>query len=274
MQYQNPRIDNEINTARQHPLKTFIKLLAMAIVLAGVVIVILDFSSRFIVKFIPFKFETAVTDRLYITDIETSKQQRYLQKLAERIIAQADDDHQFRIRVHYLDEDTVNAFATLGGNVYFYRGLVEKLRSEQALAMVMAHEIAHIVNRDPINALGRGLSTAIALSAIFGSSDNALVRRLIGSGEKLTSLKYSRDQEIRADEDAYRWINSVYGHGCGAEELFALFENLHAASGRKLPQIFVTHPYASTRLQRIKEKQDNGCEAGDSKTSANPYYKR
>ena len=38
----------------------------------------------------------------------------------------------------------------------FFKGLVERLKSEQALAMVMAHEIAHIVNRDPITALGRG----------------------------------------------------------------------------------------------------------------------
>ena len=272
MQYQNPKIDNEINVVRQHPFKTFLKLLTMATVLAVVVIVFLNLFTPFLVKYIPFKFEIALADRLDITNVEVSDEQQYLQALADRIIAVADVSGGMRIQVHYSDDDTVNAFATLGGNVYFFKGLVEKLRSEQALAMVMAHEIAHIVNRDPITALGRGLSTAIALSAIFGSADNALIRRFIGSGETLSSLKYSRDHESRADEDGYNWIHTLYGHGCGAEELFALFERLHSDDDSKLFQIFITHPYASARLQRIQDNQADTCVNNDSRIVANPLY--
>ena len=272
MQYQNPKIDNELNVVRQHPLKTFLKLLAMATALAVVIIVFLNLSTQFLVKYIPFEYETALADRLDITKVEPSKEQAYLQDLADRIIDQADVSANMRIQLHYSKQDTVNAFATLGGNVYFFKGLVEKLKSEQALAMVMAHEIAHIVNRDPIIALGRGLSTAITLSAIFGSSDNALIRRFIGSGETLTSLKYSRDHETRADGHGYQWINKLYGHGCGAEELFALFERLHTDDDSKLTQIFVTHPYASKRLQRIRENQADTCDENDSRITPNPLY--
>ena len=272
MKYQNPKIDNEVNVVRRHPFKTFLKLLLMATLLAVIVIVFLNLFTQFLVKFIPFKFETALSDRLDITRVEPSDEQAYLQNLADRIIAQADVSQDMRIRLHYSKDDTVNAYATLGGNVYFFKGLVKKLKSEQALAMVMAHEIAHIVNRDPITALGRGLSTAITLSAIFGSSDNALVRKFIGSGETLTSLKYSRDHETRADEDGYRWLYKLYGHSCGAEELFALFESLHEDDDNKLTQIFVTHPYASKRLERIKEHQADTCSANDSRITPNPLY--
>lgn len=46
------------------------------------------------------------------------------------------------VTVHYADEKAVNAMATLGGNVVFYRGLLERLDSEDAVATVLAHEIA------------------------------------------------------------------------------------------------------------------------------------
>lgn len=272
MQYQNPKIDNEVNVTRHHPLRTFLKLLAMATALAVVIIVVLNLFTQILVKYIPFEFETALAGRLDITRVEPSKEQAYLQNLADQILAQADVSEEIKIQLHYLNEDTVNAYATLGGNVYFFKGLVEKLESEQALAMVMAHEIAHIVNRDPIIALGRGLSTAITLSAIFGSSDNALIRRFIGSGETLTALKYSRDHETRADSQGYAWLYKLYGHGCGAEELFALFETLHADNDSRLTQIFVTHPYASKRLQRIQENQADTCVDNDSRITRNPLY--
>ena len=273
MRYENPNLPDDVNVTSQHPLKTFLKLLGMAALLAILIIVFLNLSAHYLAKFIPFKFETAIANKFDMNEVETSEQQIYLQQLADRILAQADTDDQIEITLHYSDEDVVNAFATVGGNVYFYKGLVEKLKSEQALAMVMAHEIAHIVNRDPITALGRGLSTAIALSAIFGSSDNALIRRFVGTGEILTSLKYSRDHENRADEDGFSWLYKLYGHGCGAEELFELFESLNTDDDSPLPEIFTTHPYASKRLQRIRENQQNSCTAHSKQLIDNPLYK-
>lgn len=273
MEYRNPKIDNDVNLVAHHPFKTFLKLFTMAAVLAVAIIVLLNFTTELLLRFVPFKFETAMSDRFEITRVEPSDEQVYLQSLADRIFAQVQSPEKMRIRLHYSQEDTVNAFATLGGNVFFFRGLVEKLKSEQALAMVMAHEIAHIVNRDPITALGRGLSTAIILSAVFGSSDNALIRRFIGSGEMLTSLKYSRDDETRADEDGYKWLYKLYGHGCGSEELFALFENLHPDDEHQVAQFFITHPYASSRLARIKELQKNDCTGSDTGITPNPLFR-
>ena len=276
MEYQNPKLPDDVNITQHHPLKTFFKLLAMAAALAVIVIFSLNIFTQYVAKAIPFKFETAIAQRFDTSETKTPDNptvpQFYLQGLADKILAQADVPDDIKITVHYSDENVINAFATLGGNVYFYKGLVEKLKSEQALAMVMAHEIAHIVNRDPITALGRGLSTAIALSAIFGSSDNALIRRFIGGGEMLTSLKYSRDHERNADADGFEWISKLYGHGCGAEELFELFENMNSDDEDNLPEIFVTHPYASKRLQGIREKQDDTCNKNNSKTTPNLLY--
>ena len=274
MEYQNPKLPENINVTRHHPLKTFFKLLAMAALLAVIVIVGLNVTAQYVAKYVPFKFETAIASQFELVESDPSEEQVYLQALADKILAKSDADEDIKITVHYSDEDVVNAFATLGGHVYFYKGLVEKLKSEQALAMVMGHEIAHVVNRDPITALGRGLSTAIALSAIFGSSDNALIRRFVGSGELLTSLKYSRDHEHQADEDGFNWIHKLYGHACGAEDLFELFENMQSDDDNFIPQILTTHPYASKRLERIKDKQTSQCDSSAIEVTANPLYRK
>ena len=70
------------------------------------------------------------------------------------------------VTVHFADEKTVNAMATLGGNVVFYRGLLERLDSEDAVATVLAHEIAHAKLRHPASGLGRGVAVGVVLSVV------------------------------------------------------------------------------------------------------------
>ena len=68
--------------------------------------------------------------------------------------------------MHYSPDKVTNAFATLGANVVFYRGLLEKFDNEDAVAMVMAHEIAHAKLRHPAASLGRGIAVGLTLSLI------------------------------------------------------------------------------------------------------------
>ena len=65
-----------------------------------------------------------------------------------------------KLRVHYVDTAVPNAFAALGGHIAVTRGLYESVQSENALALVLAHEIAHVRARDPIAGIGGGLIAA------------------------------------------------------------------------------------------------------------------
>lgn len=273
MKYSNPDIPDEINAPKRSPVKSFFTLLLMAAALGGIVIAVFSFGAQYLARLIPFEFETALASQFEIAVPESSREQQYLQSLANRLTAGADLPGGMTITVHYSDEDVVNAFATLGGHVIFYKELVEQLKSEQALAMVMAHEIAHVVNRDPVTALGRGVFTGIAVSSIFDSTNNALIQRLVSGGNALTELKFSRDDESRADEDGYGWVVQLYGNGCGAEQLFELFDSLQGGDDIDLPQIFTTHPYVSSRLQTIRQRQGDDCQANAEKLTPNPLFK-
>ena len=65
-----------------------------------------------------------------------------------------------------------NAFATLGGHIAVTSGLYRRMPSENALALVLAHEIAHVSARDPISALGGSATLAllVALAVVAGSA--------------------------------------------------------------------------------------------------------
>ena len=68
--------------------------------------------------------------------------------------------------MHYDDDADVNAFATLGGHIVVYPGLLEAVPDENALAMVLAHEIAHVRHRHPIVGLSRSAADATALETL------------------------------------------------------------------------------------------------------------
>ena len=179
MEYENRTVPEGINVSEEHPLKDFFILvfgLGLAVV---VLVVVLSFSAGWLVQFVPFETEVMLAEEFSFSEfMELEAQQEkqdenqqdkisaYLQNLANQLaIAQQLPDG-MRITVHYIDSDTVNAFATLGGNVFMFRGLIEKLPNENALAMILAHEIAHIKHRDPMVAAGRGLTVALALASL------------------------------------------------------------------------------------------------------------
>jgi len=139
-----------------------------------------------------------------------------LKPLADRIAHAMDLPEEMKITVHYADVDEINAYATFGGHVVINRGLIDKLPNENALAMVMAHEIAHIKHRHPIRSLGRAAVVIIALMAVAGLQGNDVVGTIIGDTGALTLLSFSRGQESQADRSALEAVAGVYGHVAGA----------------------------------------------------------
>lgn len=250
LEYSNPEIPEGINTSKTHPLKEFLWLTGgvMAAIFALVFILILFADS--LTAYIPFSVEQKIS----LTGIEASTEEGplsdYLQSLADRIVQAEDLPEDMKITIHYLDDDTVNAFATLGGHVFFFRGLLEKLPNENALAMLMAHEIAHIKHRHPVRSLGRGVIIGLALSVISTAAGDAIIENFLGKTGYLTILKYSRDMEAQADETAIQALKSVYGHLGGADELFKI---LQKEAGRLEPPVFFsTHPLTEDRIYEIK----------------------
>lgn len=214
-------------------------------------LVVLGLLADRLAPLIPFSAEQRIARFEGQKAENESPIQAYLQGLARRITMAQPLPEGMALRVHYVDADTVNAFATVGGHIVLFRGLLEKLPHENALAMVMAHEIAHIRHRHPIRNLGRGAVIGIALGLVSGSMGNEVLEHFLGEAGLLTQLTYSRDQEREADATAMHALVTLYGHLAGADELFQTLKE--AAGGWEPPEFLSTHPMTDSRLTRIRE---------------------
>ncbi len=256
MKYSNPQIPEGINTSRQHPLKEFFLLTAGVAAVVVAAVLLLGYLADTFAYRIPFSIEKRIADGRFLKPLTAKKttapqMTAYLNALAGKLSAAQNLPEDMTITVHYVDDAMVNAFATLGGNVILFRGLLEKLPNENALAMVLAHEIAHIKHRDPVRSIGRGVVIGLVLSMVSATLGNAVTDQLLSGGGMLTVLHYSRDQENAADETALNALRVLYGHVDGAADLFAVLEK--AGAGSLQVEFFSSHPLTQKRIERIGE---------------------
>jgi len=259
MSYQNPKIPEGINVTDEHPLKDFFSMLLGVGLLAALFFLALSFIAEKLVVYIPFETEVVLAERMTEgmsespdedSDPHQLRVESYLQTLADQLAITQQLPENMPITVHFVKSDTVNAHATLGGHIIIYSGLLEKMPDENTLAMVMAHEIAHIKNRDPIIALGRVLTVSLAMLSILGAGDSGFSDQLVSRIGQLTMLSFSRKQESLADELALETLTEHYGHTGGAETLFSIFEDEERIT---MPAFLRTHPVTESRLNNVKE---------------------
>ncbi len=218
-----------------------------------VFVVALNWLSETLAGYIPFAYEqdiaAAYTEKMKSSDDLPVR--AYLQDLANHLVTGMDLPKDMTITVHYSDTDTVNAFATLGGHIFIFRGLLQATPNENALAMVMAHEIAHIKHRDPIVAMGRGVLLSSVLAVVTGASGQDMAGRILGSTGLLTTLHFSRSQEQAADTDGLGAIARYYGHVNGATSIFEQFMQDEKNNRFGLPAFMQTHPASKDRIDRL-----------------------
>lgn len=157
------------------------------------------------------------------------------------------------IKVHYVDKEVVNAFATLGGNVVVYRGLLQKTTSENAIAMVLSHEIAHVKLRHPIASLGRGLVFGVGIGLVSAATGSDIASRILGSAGLLSALSFSRDQERDSDSEGLAAVAAVYGHVAGSDEIFGVFRDQMNKLSARPPGFLLTHPLDDERIRSVVE---------------------
>ena len=254
MKYENPHIPEDINTSKEHPLKEFSTLLIGAIILVLALSTFLGLGGGWLAGKIPFSAEAKIA-RLYNIDQHTDSSRhqqltRYLQGLADQVSQAQNLPKEMQITVHYMDTDTVNAFATIGGNLFLYRGLLEKIPNENTLVTLIGHEIAHVKYRHPIKSLGRGVAVSIAMTAITGSTNS----QVLGDTGLLTVLKFSRDMEQQSDEEAMKTLHTLYGHLNGGALLFEIFHTMRAnTNADETAEIFSTHPLDEDRIKSFSQ---------------------
>jgi beta-barrel assembly-enhancing protease len=248
-----------INASAESPLKELAWLLAGSVAAVIVLAFLVSLAAQWIAPRVPYKYEARLAERLPVIatapDTEEGRAvQAELQALADRLTAHMELPEGMKVRVGYYDDKVVNAFATLGGQTVFFRGLLGRLESEDALAMVMAHEIAHLKHRHVSAALGRGVAVGVILSVVSAELGRNAAAGVLSRAGVATTMSFNRDQEREADEVALAALAKEYGHLGGAVDLFRTMAALPGAGG-SLPEVELlrTHPLTRSRQLAIDE---------------------
>lgn len=258
MRFENPHPDETVNYSTEHPLKEFAWLLAGVAAVVALAVALAGFFAGDLAARVPFRVEKeyagGIARHWEERDLtpEAAEARAALRAIAANLVPAMSLPPGMEVTVHYADDKTVNAMATLGGNVLFYRGLLERLDSEDAVATVLAHEIAHAKLRHPASALGRGVAVGIVLSVVSSSMGRSVGGDPVQLAGMLSLLKYNRDQERAADQEALAAIAAVYGHVGGAREVFAVLGRLGRDESARIA-ILETHPLGAERLARVDE---------------------
>lgn len=219
------------------------------VALAAGLTAVLALAAQWIAPRVPFSVEEQVAAPYVKSLHDGGEAQSYLQALADRLARAQGLPRDIGVRVHYEDGPVVNAFATLGGHIVIHAGLIAAMPDENSLAMVIAHEVAHVHHRHPVQAMGRGLAIGVMLSAVSSGIGGSVASRTMGDAGLLTALVFNRAQEEQADATALRSLAGVYGHVGGAGELFRRMRE--SVDMPQPPKLLSTHPLTDERIARI-----------------------
>ena len=161
----------------------------------------------------------------------------------------------YRWEYHLVEANEVNAWCMPGGKIVVYTGILPLTRTEDGLATVMGHEVAHALLNHGQQRMSAGVLQQLGAAglgiAVSGSSEStqALTMLAYGVGSQvLGTLPFSREHESEADH--YGLILMAIA-GYKPDESVPFWERM-AAKGGGTPEFLSTHPSDATRVRQLR----------------------
>jgi predicted Zn-dependent protease len=178
---------------------------------------------------------------------------QYVEDIGQRLV-QASGPQPFEYTFTVVEDDTLNAFATFGGNIFVHTGLLLRVRNVSELAGVLGHEVGHVVKRHMADNYERARSAgllrnvAVIGSAIGGVNPGA-VDLLTGFGAQGILNSFGREAESQADEFA---VDLLPRAGYDPNGIVTMFEGMSISENRRVPKFFTDHPGSAERTEHTK----------------------
>ena len=208
----------------------------------------------------------------------------YLNNICETLVMNSDKPYLFKgYYVVILDTDEINAMATPGGHIFVSRGLIDCTDSEDALAAVLAHEIAHVqlghsvsaIKASRVRSAVSSTSKAVAVTSIAVANERAGVKLSNKQMEKvmeavdtfsdmsnevvktLVNTGFSKEQEFEADKNALYILQSAGYDPYAMLDMLAQIDESPSNSGWGS-----THPSPKDRIKKVNKELASMAKAG------------
>ena len=182
--------------------------------------------------------------------------ENYITNLGNRLLAESKPIFDFRFTV--IKNSGINAFATPGGYVYVFRGLINLVETESELAGVLAHEIAHVNARhiagmaEKSGKISIATLAALLAGALFGGGGQATaaIAAMTMATATHMSLRYSREHEEEADRLGMAYLVQGGYEGKATVDLLKIMRRYEFYSS-SIPSYFFTHPGTDERIRYL-----------------------
>ena len=167
----------------------------------------------------------------------------YVDRIGQRL-ARNSSRPNIKYTFQVVEDDAINAFATMGGYVYINTGLLKAADNEAQLAGIMGHEIGHIAGRHSIQHLKQAAINQ-GISSIAGFDRNQVVQLGV---QLFSTLPNSREDENDADR---RGLTTMIQTGYAPTAFPEFMKKLVSSSSS--PEFLSTHPAASDRVAKLQK---------------------
>jgi metalloendopeptidase OMA1, mitochondrial len=150
-----------------------------------------------------------------------------------------------------FENDEPNAFALPGGKVGVHTGLFKVAQTDDQLAAVLGHEVAHAIARHGAERMSQSMvAQGLGAVAIGGGLNPQLVEMAAQAATLGVILPYSRTQEAEADH-----IGLLYTAAAGYDprEAITLWQNFDKLGGERPPEFLSTHPAPGSRIENLQQ---------------------
>ncbi|NJL44816.1 MAG: M48 family metalloprotease [Leptolyngbyaceae cyanobacterium SM2_3_12] len=170
----------------------------------------------------------------------------YVNQVGQRVAAASHQAHRV-YTFQVVDDPGINAFATLGGYIYIYTGLLQAMQNEAELAGVLAHEVGHIEQQDGLNQLWHQLTVHQ-----LGQQLEGIHQRRVAFSGQLRSLSTSHADEYVADTIAFHILGRA---GYAQAALVTLLQRMDQDFSEAVPIGFISsHPNPRRRVSQLQQR--------------------
>ena len=159
----------------------------------------------------------------------------------------------YRFQFHLLrDDQTINAFALPGGQIFITQALFKLLQNDDQLAGVLGHEVGHVVGRHSNQQMAKSellqsVANGVGMAASNGRDNSSM--QIASYISNLVNLKYGRADETEADLLGVRFLMEC---GYDPEQMIGVMEILKRTGGGRQAEILSSHPDPGNRIENIR----------------------
>ena len=250
-------VEDNVNVGKTNDGVEFLILIAGIVALCFLVYLFADNISNFFIDRMSIDAQLKIVKTISFSTkpTTTNKDKAELEKLEnirDKIVSHDKNlQNKSEFKIQEVPQKEINAFVIPDGSIFVTAGLLDKIKDEEILTFVIAHELGHYAHRDHLKMISRQIIVA-SLMSVISTGNKQVASGTINSISSLNELKHSRTQERNADKYANAMLYRIYGNNNGAIKFFQYLDK--EKQSPEFMQYFSTHPSTKQRLKLIQEQ--------------------